>query len=205
MIDGAVGSAAEAVAYDLQQFKIAELLGAKTAGAANNNKLVPIAPGFILSISYARPIHVISKTNWEGIGVKPDVESDPNNALDVAQSLALKKLSEKTDVSAQVSNEYRWTQIAVEARLNPVIFTHERKKEFSGKFTSEDYGEIEVKFENEDLWLKRPNRPLAKLYPLAKEGLFGIEGNELLRVRLNGKTLELFWWEYPTPRIFSRL
>ena len=40
---GRTGSAAEAFAYDIQQFKVGELIGAKTVGAANNNKLLPIA------------------------------------------------------------------------------------------------------------------------------------------------------------------
>ena len=55
LIDGGTASAAEAFAYDVQQFKLGELVGARTVGAANNNKLLPIAPNFLLSVSFGRP------------------------------------------------------------------------------------------------------------------------------------------------------
>ena len=60
LIDGNVASAAEEFAYHVQQFKLGELVGARTAGGANNNRLVPIAPGFILSVSVGRPVHAVS-------------------------------------------------------------------------------------------------------------------------------------------------
>jgi len=50
LIDGYGASAAESFAYDVQQFKLGELVGAKTIGAANNNRFVPIPPGFMLSV-----------------------------------------------------------------------------------------------------------------------------------------------------------
>lgn len=204
LIDGGVGSAAEAVAYDLQQFKIAELIGAKTAGAANNNKLLPIAPGFILSVSYGRPLHVITKSNWEGTGVKPDIECDPLIALDTAQSLALKKLAELPGIPPGNLVEYNWARTAIEARLHPVILTDARMNAWSGRFTSVDYGEAKVSFTGGVLWLERPGRPRARLSPLTADGVFAIEGSDLLRARLTGATLELLWREDPNPRIFTR-
>lgn len=204
LIDGNVGSAAEAVAYDLQQYKIAELVGAKTAGAANNNKLLPIAPGFILSISYGRPVHVISNTNWEGVGVKPNIECNPAMALDTALSLALKQLAELPGIPPGNLIEYNWARTAVEARLHPVTLTPAQMNSWSGRFSNGDYGEIKVSFIDGALWLERPNRPQARLSPLTANGLLAIEGTELLRARLTGKTLELLWWEYPDPRVFTK-
>jgi hypothetical protein len=204
LIDGNVGSAAEAVAYDLQQYKIAKLVGVKTAGAANNNKLLPIAPGFILSISYGRPLHVISNTNWEGIGVKPDIECAPGIALDKAESLALKHLAELPDTLPGNLIEYNWARTAVEARLHPITLTSPQMNAWSGRFSSVDYGEAKVSFIDDALWLERPARPRARLSPLTANGVFAIEGSELLRARLTGKTLELLWWDDPNPRIFVR-
>ena len=60
LIDGGVASAAEEFAYHVQQFRLGELVGARTAGGANNNRLAPIAPGFILSVSVGRPVHAVS-------------------------------------------------------------------------------------------------------------------------------------------------
>ncbi|HEX8637340.1 MAG TPA: S41 family peptidase, partial [Pyrinomonadaceae bacterium] len=202
LIDGSVGSAAEAAAYDLQQFKIAEMVGAKSAGAANNNKLLPIAPGFILSISYGRPVHILTNTNWEGVGIKPNIECDPNVALDSAQSLALKRLAEQPGVSTVNLSEYNWALTEVEARLRPVTLTSAQMKAWTGRFTSADYGEAKVSLIDGVLWFERPNRPRARLVPLTANGLFAIDGNDLLRARLTGKTLELLWRGEPSPRIF---
>lgn len=202
LVDENVGSAAEAVAYDLQQFNIATLIGAKTAGAANNNKLIPIAPGFILSVSYGRPIHVLTNTNWEGVGVKPDFECNPNIALDTAQSLALIKL---TELQNENLTEYKWALTAAEARLNQINLTPAQLNAWSGHFQSSNFGEIKVNFEQGILWLERPNRPQSRLSPLNTKGLFAIEGNELLRVRVTNKTLELLWWNDPNPRVFKRI
>ena len=49
LTDRRCGSACEDFAYAVQQFKLGELIGATTAGAANNNRLAPISPGFVLS------------------------------------------------------------------------------------------------------------------------------------------------------------
>lgn len=87
LIDGRVGSAAEEFAYSVQQFRLGTLVGQTTAGGANNNRMIPIAPGFMLSVSYGRPEHPVSGTNWEGVGVAPDVEVPGDQALDRAQAL----------------------------------------------------------------------------------------------------------------------
>lgn len=87
LTDGRVGSAAEEFAYSVQQFRLGTLVGQTTAGGANNNRLIPVAPGFMLSVSYGRPEHPVSGTNWEGVGVAPDVEVPGDQAPDRAQDL----------------------------------------------------------------------------------------------------------------------
>ena len=93
LIDKRCGSACEDFAYAVQQFKLGELVGAATAGAANNNRLAPIPPGFVISVSNGRPVHPVSGTNWEGVGVAPDVAVDPAQALETAQARAKTKLA----------------------------------------------------------------------------------------------------------------
>jgi len=206
LVDGGTGSAAEAVAYDLQQFKLAEIVGVKTAGAANNNKLIPIAPGFILSISYGRPVHVVSKSNWEGVGVQPSAPCAPAQALDLAEAMALRKLSAAPAATPEARVEYGWARVAVEARLHPVTFTAAQLQALAAHYGEPNvgFGELEVVFHDGSLWLDRPSRPTARLGPLTVDGVFGIEGNDLLRARLTGKMLELLWWDDPKPRVFAR-
>jgi hypothetical protein len=93
LIDGKAASAAEEFAYSVQQFKLGTLVGQTTAGGAHNNRFVPIAPGFMLSVSYGRPVHPVSGGNWEAVGVKPDVEVPADQALERAQTLAREALA----------------------------------------------------------------------------------------------------------------
>ncbi len=199
LIDQSAASAAEAFAYDVREFKLGELVGTKTVGAANNNKLLPIAPNFILSISYGRPVHPVSNANWEGVGVAPTVEAPSVQALEVAHSLALKRLSEREGAAAENLAEYAWAQTAVDARLHPVALSPARLQRLTGA-----YGPNKVEFRDDALWLSRPNREIARLSPLNADGLFAIERVDAVRVKLTGKAMELYRPGEPKPRVLPR-
>ncbi|MBU8894045.1 S41 family peptidase [Corallococcus sp. M34] len=199
LIDGDVASAAEAFAYDVQQFKLGELVGAKTMGAANNNQFVPIAPGFVLSVSMGRPVHAVSHTNWEGVGITPTVEAIPFQALEVAQSLALKRLAQTPGLSPEVRAGYAWAQAGAEARLHPVELTTARIQELTGQ-----YGDMEVKWREGAMWMSRPDRPLRRLAPMTADGWFTVDGVDALRVHITPKAVETQWLGAPAPRVYPR-
>ena len=50
---------------------------------------------FGVGVPFARSINPITKTNWEGTGVKPDVAVPADQALLTAQLIALKKAAKK--------------------------------------------------------------------------------------------------------------
>lgn len=205
LINGFTGSAAEAFAYDVQQYKLGELIGVKTAGAANNNKLLPVAPNFILSVSYGRPVHPVSQSNWEGVGVAPDVETPSAQAFDLAQVRALDRLT--ADAKAPEARvEYAWAKTGVEARLHPVTLAPSALAALAGRYGKPGMGPgpIEIAYRDDALWLVRPGRPTARLSPLTQDGLFAIEGTDFMRAKLNGKTLELHWHDDPAPRVYLR-
>jgi CubicO group peptidase (beta-lactamase class C family) len=77
-------SGGEALAYDLQTHKRATLVGETTIGAANPAGGHTLDDWFVLFVPGARPINPITKTNWEGIGVKPDVATKADAAFDEA-------------------------------------------------------------------------------------------------------------------------
>jgi hypothetical protein len=200
LIDGGAASAAEAFAYDVQQFKLGELVGTRTAGAANNNQLMPVAPNFVLSISYGRPVHAISAANWEGQGIAPTVETASAQVLEVAQLLALKRLSEVQGATAENLRDYAWAKVAVEARLHPVTIPAGRLRGLAGR-----YGRIDVQFRDDALWLTRPNRPTARLSPLTVDGLFALESIDHVRVRLTGAALEVLRADEASSQILPRI
>ena len=199
LIDGNVASAAEEFAYHVRQFRLGELVGARTAGGANNNRLAPIAPGFILSVSVGRPVHAVSGTNWEGEGVAPSVEAAPSRALDLAQSLALARLAESGNAGPELRAEYAWARTGVEARLRPVTMAPKQLRALAGV-----YGEVKVELRDGALWMSRPDRETRRLTPLTADGLFGVEGVEVLRVRFRAEALELLWLGESEARVFRR-
>lgn len=86
-------SGAEEFAYDLQTRKRATIVGETTGGGANPGGPVPLPYGLTLFVPTGRAINPITKTNWEGVGVKPDVAVDANSGLDVAHPLAQQALA----------------------------------------------------------------------------------------------------------------
>lgn len=78
-------SAGEEFAYDLQALKRAIVVGAKTRGGANPGGLTDLGSNFFVVVPTGRAENPITHTNWEGVGVLPDVQAVP----DVAESTAI--------------------------------------------------------------------------------------------------------------------
>jgi len=86
-------SGGEELAYDIQAYKRGQLVGEVTGGGANPVEPQPLVHGFSALIPYGYVVHPVTGTNWEGIGVKPDVAVPADQALLEAQRLALQRLS----------------------------------------------------------------------------------------------------------------
>jgi len=82
-------SGGEEMAYDLQALKRATIVGETTGGGANPGGPVPLPDHFSIFIPTGRPINPVTKTNWEGVGVQPDVSVPADEALEKAKFLAL--------------------------------------------------------------------------------------------------------------------
>jgi C-terminal processing protease CtpA/Prc len=86
-------SGAEAFAYDLQTTKRATIVGEVTGGGAHPTGPVPLDEHFVLMVPSSRAINAVTKTDWEGTGVKPDVNVPAAEALDRAKQLAVDKVA----------------------------------------------------------------------------------------------------------------
>ncbi|MDQ1590364.1 MAG: hypothetical protein QOG71_991 [Pyrinomonadaceae bacterium] len=94
-------SAAEDVSYTLKNLKRAVIVGETTGGGAHPVRGRRLNDHFFVMVPFARYISPLTKTNWEGVGVEPDVKVPATHALKVAQLAALKKLAAgKTDAKA---------------------------------------------------------------------------------------------------------
>jgi hypothetical protein len=94
------GSAAEECSYNLKHLDRATIVGSSTWGGANPGGTFRLNDHINVFIPTGRAINPITKTNWEGVGVIPDVVVDPSEALVKAQQLALAELIKATDDEA---------------------------------------------------------------------------------------------------------
>lgn len=87
-------SAAEELAYDLQQLGRAVVVGERTRGGAHPCKGWTVHPHLEVTVPMGRAVNPVSGTNWEGTGVQPDVLCPAADALDQAHALAAARLAE---------------------------------------------------------------------------------------------------------------
>jgi hypothetical protein len=88
-------SGAEEFSYNLQNLKRATLIGETTGGGAHPVRPVQVNDQFYVMVPFARAENPISKTNWEGVGVKPHIEIDASQALDKAKELAAQQIEKR--------------------------------------------------------------------------------------------------------------
>jgi retinol-binding protein 3 len=85
-------SGGEAFAYELQALKRATVVGEVTGAGAHLLWPERIDDRFTIGVPSGRPINPITKTDWEGAGVVPDVKVPAPEALTVAERLASQEL-----------------------------------------------------------------------------------------------------------------
>jgi C-terminal processing protease CtpA/Prc len=84
-------SGAEEFTYNLKNLKRATIIGETTGGGAHPGGGFRINEHFGMFVPTGRAISPITKTNWEGTGVTPDVAVPADQALLTARVMALKK------------------------------------------------------------------------------------------------------------------
>ena len=87
-------SAAEEFTYNLQSRGRAIIVGETTGGGAHPGGMVPIGSHLAAFIPSGRAINPITKTNWEGVGVKPEVPVARDKALETAHAAARRKVAQ---------------------------------------------------------------------------------------------------------------
>src|ERR1700741_1060777 len=84
-------SGAEEFTYNLKNLKRATIIGETTGGGAHPGGGFRVSEHFGMLVPTGRAISPITKTNWEGTGVTPDISVPADQALLVARIMALKK------------------------------------------------------------------------------------------------------------------
>ena len=87
-------SGAEEFSYNMQTQKRATLIGQTTRGGANPGNMMPINQNLAVFIPTGKAINPITKTNWEGVGVVPEIKTSKEETLEKTHQLAKKAAEE---------------------------------------------------------------------------------------------------------------
>ncbi len=85
-------SAAEGMAYILQSYSLAKVIGEQTGGAANPVEPFFIDDRFLLLIPVGKVVSMVTNENWEQVGVAPDEKMESEDALKKAYIMALNEV-----------------------------------------------------------------------------------------------------------------
>jgi hypothetical protein len=179
-------SGAEEFTYNMKNLKRGTVIGETTGGGAHPTKAMIVQKDFILNVPYARAINPVSKTNWEGTGVTPDISVPAAEAFDKAYAMAVEKLAARSSVPEQTA-QYEWILTGIKAKASPPKVDYKILKTYAGV-----YGERKITFENGALYYQRIG-PKYRLVPMTAT-LFVVEGLEYFRVEFvvkDGKAVEL--------------
>ena len=165
-------SAAEEFSYDLKNLHRATIIGEVTGGGANPGGQEIATDRFTIFVPFGRAINPITKTNWEGTGVQPDIEVPADDALFTAQIKALEKLATK---ESQSPNKYSWLLTSLKAKQHPLVLKTKEYENYIGKF-----GPRIITYENGNLYYQPDAFRKTKMLTLEKD-IFDLEEN-MIRV-----------------------
>ena len=88
-------SASEDFAYNMQALGRAKVIGEVTGGGAHPTKPYKIGTYFLADIPFAYGVNPVTHTDWEGKGVRPDIQVPADQALLTAQIMAIRFIIKK--------------------------------------------------------------------------------------------------------------
>lgn len=165
------GSAGEAFPYHLQAMERATIVGETTYGAGNPGDTFVLESGYSIFISTGSARNPITGTNWEGVGVAPDIEAPAADALDVALVAAYDALLD-TGAEEGASQSWAWARDEIDARLNPQSLPEDQLADYVGT-----YGPRRIYADGGALYYQREDQAPRELTPLGEDRfLFGDDG-----------------------------
>lgn len=180
-------SCAEEFAYDLQNLKRGTIVGETTGGGAHPVQFFVLNDNFEAMIPFGRAVNPVSKTNWEGTGVEPDVKVKVEQALDTAYQLALQKLMEK-EKDENFKFTYEWAIDGLRKSSKPVKLNEKLMKSYVGVYEVRT-----ITLENGDLYYQREGRDKLKMIPLTDD-YFWFKEVDYFRLKVivkDGKAVKL--------------
>jgi len=161
LIGPRTGSAAEEFAYNVQALERGTLVGEVTWGGAHPiDRYTWKSLHAGAHIPFGRAINPITGTNWEGVGVQPDMKIATDRALDAAHIEALKKIRENEE-DPRYGATLDWAIGSLEGKANPVEIDPAVLESYAGV-----YEDRVLTVEGGVLVYKRGDRPAMRGTPL---------------------------------------
>lgn len=98
------------------------LVGQTTGGGANAGDRFSLGHGMVVNIPTARAINPVTHTNWEHVGVKPDIEAPAARAQQVAYVAILRTLSGQAADPEQAQHLRKWLALAEKGESEAPVF-----------------------------------------------------------------------------------
>ncbi|RAJ80349.1 peptidase S41-like protein [Chitinophaga dinghuensis] len=171
-------SGAEECSYDLQTRKRALIIGENTGGGAHPVEPFQLGNGFVGRIPFARAINPVTGKNWEGTGVRPDIATTPDDALQTAV-LHFFDAQLKSNPAPALQHKLQWArELAAASSKSPVVNTA-TLQQYVGA-----YGDRQVKLENGTLYFSNAAGKFLRLAPLT-DHVFRLVGYDYIRLEFS--------------------
>nr|MBC7611500.1 S41 family peptidase [Pseudopedobacter sp.] len=159
-------SGAEDFSYAMQTQKRAIVVGETTGGGAHAAFLFSIGQGFWARVPFARAINPITLTDWEDVGVIPDITVAASEALIKVQEIIYQDLFTKAKTERE-KKIIQWAKNDLKGKTNLLKLTATELEQYSGTFE----GGIIFYVENGSILCKNPERggtDIFTLHPVTK-------------------------------------
>jgi len=171
LTSGRTGSAGEAFPYHLQALERAIIVGETTYGAGNPGDTYLLDAGYAIFVSTGSAQNPITMTNWESMGVSPDIEAPAAAALDTALVAAYDGLL-ASDAPDDQKTLWTWGREEIAARLTPLSIPEDQLADYVGT-----YGPRRALVQDGALYYQREDRDPILLTPVGEDRfLYGDDG-----------------------------
>jgi retinol-binding protein 3 len=168
-------SAAEALTYGLQSQGRATVVGEVTRGGAHTVKYRNLTGGFIGDIPFGVARNPITKTNWEKIGITPDVMVNENIALEAAEIQLFEKAKSRAK-SEEETRKLQWEFDLIQSRNHPMETDSLAFRKHCG-----DYGPYTIYYSKGNLCYQKVGKAVFTLLPL-NATIMKVKGNDSFRI-----------------------
>jgi hypothetical protein len=182
-------SGAEEFSYNLKNLERATIVGDTTGGGAHPVSRVifeELSTG--LGVPFGRAVNPITGTNWEGVGVIPDVAVPSAQALDKAHLMALETILEGQSDPRQAF-AIEWAIAGLESKTSPVTVSPEVLASYAGS-----YGPRTLTLEDGSLIYQRGEGARMRAIPMG-ESMFRFDELDYFRIEIvtddSGQPLKL--------------